>query len=1085
MVSVSALAPLSSALFGLIKVLDSDSVKNFFKTDKEFIDKLKLELLTAEAVLSDAEEKQITNPKVKEWLNELKYAAYDADDLLDVATTDALKRKMEGRVKGKVMAAVNVVVERSSPIIPSYTSVRDRLKNITERLENLAKRRDLLNLKGSARVKPPPRRQTTSLLDESEVFGRDKDKEKLMEFLLGGTVQESEIPVIAIVGIPGVGKTTLAQLLYNDSRVMKHFRKFRAWVHVSEELDVFKVTRTIFESVVSQNCHVTDLNVLQVTLKATLSGKRFLLVLDDIWNENLFDWDLLSAPLKAGECGSRIIVTTRNQGVASIMRAIATHHLPQLSNECCQKLFEKYAFGISNPDDHPNLKEIGHDIAIKCQGLPLAAKTLGSLLHSESETKQWRRILHSKIWDLPNDKNGILPALRLSYDHLHPHLKQCFAYCSVFSKGYEFKKEKLIFLWMAEGFLQQPKGEESMEEIGDKYFLELLSRSFVQASNRNKQHFVMHDLVNDLAQFASGEFCCKFEDGKPQGILEKARHFAWLVNEFDSLDKFEVKSMRTFLLLGSSNTRPCHGSGRIFSQEMLPKLKSLRVLSLCGLDINKLPDLHELIHLRYLDLSNSSISELPSTTCSLYNMQTLLLSSCYSLTGLPAEIGKLINLRHLDMSGSTSITKLPPNFGKLKNLQMLTDFLVGEDDQSSKISELGELPCLRGRLSISRLENVHNVQQASKANLKSKSYLCELVFRWTTTNTRTDYALSVLESLEPHTDLEKLTIENYSGRTFPNWLGVVKFSNMVILHLTNCSFCESLPSLGRLSSLQELYISKMNRLESATFGSDEDGKSGNLPFRSLKILSFKGMISWKSLTCHLPFPSLQELRIQNCGELIGELPKRTYLPCLQNLKLFDCPKLTSTNSDLKILGERLRGLTSLEKLHITSSSISTLSNLKLLGEGLHGPTSLKELEIDSCENLQLMQAEGLLPSLQSLVITDCKELEEFGLYRMESPTCYETTNGCGEEKEFRKSPLLNTLTSLCINIKSREQCGLHGMESLIDFEITGDCDEVRSFPEEGLPSRISSITDLENLLQHLTSLKSLEIKCSMTLKSIL
>ena len=340
--------------------MDSDSVKKFFEKDEKLIDDLKMELLTAEAVLSDAEEKQITNPKVKEWLNELKYAVYDADDLLDLVTTDALRRKMEDKVKDKVKAAVKVVVERSSPIIPSYESVRDRLTIITDRLENLAKRRDLLNLKGSARVEPPPRRQTTSLLDESEVFGRDKDKEKLIEVLLGGTAQESGIPVIAIVGIPGVGKTTLAQLLYNDSRVMKHFSEFRAWVHVSEELDVFKVTRTIFESVVSQNCHVTDLNVLQVTLKMTLSGKRFLLVLDDIWNENFFDWDLLSAPLKAGACGSRIIVTTRNQGVASIMRAITTHHLPQLSDGCCQKLFEKYAFGTSNPDDHPDLKSTSH-----------------------------------------------------------------------------------------------------------------------------------------------------------------------------------------------------------------------------------------------------------------------------------------------------------------------------------------------------------------------------------------------------------------------------------------------------------------------------------------------------------------------------------------------------------------------------------------------------------------------------------------------------------------------------------------------------------------------------------------------------
>ena len=381
-----------------------------------------------------------------------------------------------------------------------------------------------------------------------------------------------------------------------------------------KNLDVFKVTRTIFESVDSEKCHFTDLNVLQVKLKMTLSGKRFLLVLDDMWNENLFDWDLLSAPLRAGECGSRIIVTTRNQGVASIMRPIATHHLTQLSKECCQKLFEKYAFGTSNPDDHPILKRIGDEIANKCGGLPLAAKTLGALLHQESEAKQWHTILNSKIWDLPSDKNNILPALRLSYDHLHPHLKQCFAYCSMFSKGYKFKKEKLILMWMAEGFLQQqPRGEETMKEIGDKYFLELLSRSFFQESTHN-EYFEMYDLVNDLAQFASGEFCFKFEDGKPRGIPEKARHFAWLMNGLDVHEKFEAlldaKSMRTILLLVSSKTEEPPALRTIFSERKLSK--QLRVLSFPVKRIVELPDLGKLKHLRYLDLSNTSISALPN-----------------------------------------------------------------------------------------------------------------------------------------------------------------------------------------------------------------------------------------------------------------------------------------------------------------------------------------------------------------------------------------------------------------------------------------------------------------------------------------
>lgn len=158
---------------------------------------------------------------------------------------------------------------------------------------------------------------------------------------------------------------------------MEHFGEFRAWAHVSEDFDVFKMARTIFELVSLTDCNVTDLSVLQVRLKMRLSGRRFLFVLDDIWNENLIDWQLLLTPLKVGACGSRIIVTTRNISVASIMQAVVTRRLSHLLDEECWSLFVKHAFRTSNPDEHPTLKRIGGKFVEKCRGLPLAAKTLG------------------------------------------------------------------------------------------------------------------------------------------------------------------------------------------------------------------------------------------------------------------------------------------------------------------------------------------------------------------------------------------------------------------------------------------------------------------------------------------------------------------------------------------------------------------------------------------------------------------------------------------------------------------------------------------------------------------------------------
>nr|XP_023918609.1 putative disease resistance RPP13-like protein 1 [Quercus suber] len=546
---------------------------------------------------------------------------------------------------------------------------------------------------------------TTSLVDESEVVGRNNDKKELISVLLTADAPENRIPVIAIVGIGGVGKTTLAQLLYNDFEVKGKFH-LRAWAYVSEEFDVFKVTRTIYESVTQENCNVRDLNLLQIKLQEKLKEKRFLLILDNIWNEKFIDWDLLSRPLKNGASGSRIVVTTRNQHVATLMGAFFTYSLSHLSDEDCWSLFAKHAFWTSNYEGP--FQGIGVDIVKKCKGLPLAAKTLGGLLQSKEEKEEWLRILNSRIWDLPGD-NSILPALRLSYYYLPWHLKRCFNYCSMFPKGYEFKKDKLILLWMAEGFLY-PLDMKTMEQLGREYFHELLSRSFFQQLIGRESCFVMHDLINDLALFTSGEFYCKFEDGMPSNLLRRERHFACLADQLDGPEKFKdsickFKDLRTFLpLRGDSKISRASGISSVFCEAWLPKLKHLRVLSFSCYAITKLPDsLGELIHLRYLDLSQTLIAELPSSTCLLFNLQTLLLSGCRRLTVLPAKsLGLLINLRYFDLS-QTEIIELPSSTCSLTNLQTLL---------LSKCHRLTVLPKEIGRLSNLRLLDVSetNVQ---------------------------------------------------------------------------------------------------------------------------------------------------------------------------------------------------------------------------------------------------------------------------------------------------------------------------------------------------------------------------------------
>ncbi|KAH7567826.1 hypothetical protein JRO89_XS07G0159500 [Xanthoceras sorbifolium] len=341
-------------------------------------------------VLEDAEEKQITNSFVKSWLVDLQNLAYDVEDILDEFSTVALERKLSDQ--------------------PTETSTS---KSPKER---------------SNKVNRSDQRLSTTSLPEAHVYGRKEDQEAIIELLLNDEIIEDGISIIPIVGIGGVGKTTLAQNVYNDARVTSH-SDLKGWACVSDDFDVTRVTKAILQLISSTNGDRSDLNKLQVQLEEKLLKKKFLIILDDIWNENYNMWTSFLRPFRAGS--------------------------------------------LRNFIGHPNLKEVGEKIVNKCHGLPLAAKTLGGLLRSNVNRNDWERILYSNIWDLPQERSDIIPALKLSYHYLPPHLKQCFAYCSLLPKDYEFQKEEVILLWMAHGFLQQEGSAIQMEDLGEIFLFRM------------------------------------------------------------------------------------------------------------------------------------------------------------------------------------------------------------------------------------------------------------------------------------------------------------------------------------------------------------------------------------------------------------------------------------------------------------------------------------------------------------------------------------------------------------------------------------------------------------------------------------
>ncbi|KAG7942219.1 hypothetical protein I3843_16G090100 [Carya illinoinensis] len=478
------------------RLLSSDLLKFAHREGlREELEKWRKTMERIRKVLDDAEEKQHTEKTVKAWLDDLRDLAYDMEDLLDDFVTEALRENklMASESQASTSMVRNLIPSLLTPLTPSDVMFKIRLgskiSKINTRFNDLVTQKDQLNLKENYSPRPNKRRErppSTSLVTEDHIYGREEVAKDVLELLKSSKRSDAltKVNVIPIVGMGGIGKTTLAQLVYQKVQGFD----LKAWACVSEDFDVATITKTILQSVTSENCKGKDLNWMQEKLKQELLGKRFLVILDDVWNENYNDWTLLRAPFEAGAPGSSIIITTRNLGVSSMMRTIKVEpfQLGLLPTTACLSIFSLHALDATDFSAHPDLKDIGEEIVKRCKGLPLAIKTVGGLLRSTQDRNEWDKVLKNKIWDIPAERSNIAPALMLSYHHLPSHLKRCFAYCSILPKDYEFMKEEVYLLWMAEGLIQPLENEGEIEDLGREYFDNLLSRSFFQESRINK-----------------------------------------------------------------------------------------------------------------------------------------------------------------------------------------------------------------------------------------------------------------------------------------------------------------------------------------------------------------------------------------------------------------------------------------------------------------------------------------------------------------------------------------------------------------------------------------------------------------------
>ncbi|KAF2301101.1 hypothetical protein GH714_020074 [Hevea brasiliensis] len=421
---------------------------------------------------------------------------------------------------------------------------------------------------------------------------REQDKTAIKKMLMveSGNRSNLQLQVVSIAGIGGLGKTTLAKLVYNDKDVEKYFEN-RVWVSVSKPFDEVKIAKSILEILTDAASFFNEFETIMQHIQKLVKGKRFLLVLDDVWEDGPSKWERMRDSFTSASLGSSILVTTRDMSVPGNMgcRRDCLFKLGKLSLEDCWSIFSEIAFFQKNNEERGRLEAIGREIVEKCDGLPMAAKTLACLLRSKQSWKEWQSVLDSEVWELDglwekgSETQSGFASLWLSYYNMVSELRPCFSYCSIFPKDHEIKKDVLIQLWMAQGYLRQTPAED-MERIGEKYFQNLAAFSFFEELKKDDYGNIisckMYNIVHDFAKYIRKNECLSIEvDGgeelRTDSLGKEVRHLRVMLGKEVSFPSsiYRLKNLRSLWVQSKGNSMIGAALPNLFRIDLFENLK--------------------------------------------------------------------------------------------------------------------------------------------------------------------------------------------------------------------------------------------------------------------------------------------------------------------------------------------------------------------------------------------------------------------------------------------------------------------------------------------------------------------------------